>query len=96
MYIEQKVITKRESLFNFIFSIFYKKTFFYQKKKFENKKLSDDILDAVSSENSMANTQTKQKDASNKIKKKFENTARKEANLNETTFSDFIPLKTYS
>ena len=70
--------------------------FLFQKKKFENTKLSDEILDAVSSENSASKAQTKQIDASNRIKKKFENSAKKEANLSETTFSDFIPLKTYS
>ena len=55
--------------------------FYFKKKKFENKKLSEEVLDAVSNENVTKKAQSKQIDASNRIKKKFENTAKKEANL---------------
>ena len=73
-----------------------------KKKKFENTKLSADILDAVAyddneeANDSVRTKQKKQTAASDKIKKQIAKEGHKGDSLNDTTFSDFIPLKTFS
>lgn len=71
--------------------------FNYQKKKFENLKLSDDVLTAIGSEETDEKNKTSDEKSSKRVAVK--NSIKKfslNGDIKESSLSDFIPLKTYS
>lgn len=67
---------------------------FFKKKKFEDLKLPEDLLEEVATESSDKKDKNKEKNA--KQLEKAPNSKKLFNNLEDDTFSDFIPLKTYS